>query len=411
MSAEHDATPVRPWQAFVYANYRVLWAVTFTASIVIWIRILTTAQWLLEETESAVLVGMIGVVQLVVQIPALLWGGSLADGLDRRMLVSIANGLTCTVLLTLGLLDAAGLLQPGMVYLGIAVTAAAQMFGNPARSALVPAVVPERHLMVAISTDTATLNIAAIAGPLIFAGVALTAGLTTAFFVGAALALPGALLPWRISANGRAEGAEGGSALARIKAGFNYVIKHPILPGLFLLDTGITVVSFYREILPVLARGLFRGGASATGILGAANAFGAVGGAFLALFLSSYRAKGMLVLYATLAYALILFGFGTVASLWLGALFIAGLGAADAVTVAVRQTTVMLTTQDAMRGRAMAFMILAAQTANNIGTIWVGFWAAAIGAGNTMVLGGIISVLATLAIWRLWRPIRDYRSP
>jgi hypothetical protein len=63
-----------------------------------------------------------------------------------------------------------------------------------------------------------------------------------------------------------------------------------------------------------------------------------------------------------------------------------------------------------MRGRAFALMILAAQTANNVGTIWVGAWAGAIGAANTMMLGGVISVLATAAIWRLWRPIREFRA-
>ena len=118
----------------------------------------------------------------------------------------------------------------------------------------------------------------------------------------------------------------------------------------------------------------------------------------------------MLVLYASFAYGFILFGFGTASSLWLGVLMIAALGAADAVTVAVRQTTVMLTTPDNMRGRAFSLLVLAAQTANNIGTIWVGFWAGAIGAGNTMVLGGVISIIATALIWRFWRPIREFRS-
>jgi predicted MFS family arabinose efflux permease len=415
--APHDGSPagefarMRPWGAFLYRDYRILWGAAFTATVVVWLRILSTAQWLLDETGSAALVGLIGVVQLLVQVPALLWGGSLADRIDRKQLIVIANSLTFGTMLGLGLLDASGMLTPGIVYGGIAITAASQMLANPARAALVPAVVPERHLMLAVSTDTASQNIAAIAGPLLFALVALTAGLTAAFFVAAAISLPSVLLPLLIRAGGRAVGGRRGSTLSQIWEGFWYTVRHPILPGLFLLDTGITVVSFYREILPVLARGLFRGGASATGILGAANSAGAVGGAFLALFLSGYRAKGMLVLYATLAYALILLGFGTVTTLWLGAVMIAGLGAADAVTVAVRQATVMLTTPDHMRGRAVSFMILAAQTANNIGTIWVGLWAAVIGASNTMVLGSAISLVATLLIWRLWRPIREYRSP
>ena len=124
-----------------------------------------------------------------------------------------------------------------------------------------------------------------------------------------------------------------------------------------------------------------------------------------ALFAAGFRAKGMLVLYATFAYALILFAFASVTVLWAGAMMIALLGAADAVTVAVRQTTVQLTTPDHMRGRAHAFMVLAAQTANNVGTLWVGFWAEWIGAAETMLLGAVLALLATFLIWRAWRPI------
>ena len=415
MSSE-DSAPAgasRPWGALLYRDYRVLWVVLITATTVVWVRILSTAQWLLDETGSAVLVGFIGIVQLVVQIPALLWGGTLADRIDRKKLMALANGVTCLALLALGLLDMQGALTPAIVYTGIALTAFSQMLASPARSALVPIVIPTRHLLLASSTDTASQNAAAIAGPLLFAAVVTAADLTAAFLVGSAIAFVSAVTPLLIRAHGVAEGHGEHSAtstMMQIWEGLRYVARHPILPGLFLLDTGITVASFYREILPVLALGLFAGGASATGILGAANSAGAIAGSFLALLLVGYRAKGMLVLYASFAYGFILFGFGTVTTLWAGALMIAALGAADAVTVAVRQTTVMLTTPDHMRGRAFALMILAAQTANNIGTIWVGAWAGAIGAANTMVLGGVISVAATAVIWRFWRPIREFRS-
>lgn len=403
----------RLWGVFRYRDYRLLWATMVTATMVMWLRILATAQWLLDETGSAVLVGFIGVVQLVVQIPALLWGGTLADHVDRKRLMVAANLTTCLAMAALGALNFTGWLTPWMVYLGIALTAFTQMLANPARSAMVPMVVPQKDLMLAASTDTASQNAASIAGPLVFAAVAVSSGLTAAFFTAAAISLLSTVIPAFIHAHGLAGGHEEGaprSTLQQTTEGLRYVAKHPILPGLFLLDTGITVASFYREILPVLALGLFAGGASATGLLGAANSTGAIAGSFLALLLVGYRAKGMLVLYASFAYGVILLGFGTVSTLWLGVLMIALLGAADAVTVAVRQTTVMLTTPDHMRGRAFALMILAAQTANNVGTIWVGAWAGAIGAGNTMVLGGVISIVATALIWRFWQPIREFRS-
>ncbi len=406
-----EAGQTRPWHAFIYRDYRLLWFGLITSAMVLWMRILGTAQWLLDETGSAALVGFIGVVQLVVQIPALLWGGTLADRIDRKQVIALAHAVTAVALLSLGLLNWQELLAPWMVYVGIALTAASQMLASPARSALVPVVIPVRHLMLAASTDTASQNAAAIAGPLLFAAVAITAGLSAVFVLAGLISLLSSILPLLIRVHGVASGQQGGSAIVdQIRDGFRFVSRHPILPGLFLLDAGITTASFYREILPVLALGMFAGGASATGMLGAANSTGAIAGSFIALFLVGYRAKGMLVLYASLAYGFILFGFATAGSLWLGMLMIAALGAADAVTVAVRQTTVMLTTPDHMRGRASALMILAAQTANNVGTIWVGVWAGAIGANNTMIMGAVISILATALIWRFWKPIREFKS-
>ncbi|MEX2031264.1 MAG: MFS transporter, partial [Dehalococcoidia bacterium] len=402
---------MRPWDAFRFRDYRFLWAGAFMSTVTMWIRILVTAQWIQDETGTPAALGVIGIVQLVVQIPALLYGGALSDHIDRKRLMAAANCASLVTLLLLGLVDASGSLHLWMVYVAIAIMAVAQMMVNPARSALMPSTVPERHIMLAVTTDTASQSAAMIVGPLVFAYVASVFGLTTVFFVGAVTAIPAMTAPLLIRAAGRAVGGTGGSTVARIREGFWFVVRHPILPGLFLLDTGNTVVSFYREILPALASGLFRAGAGGTGILGAANSTGAIVGAMGALFFAGYRAKGMLVLYASLVYAVALFGFGSVNTLWMGVVMIAVLGGADAVTVAVRQTTVQLTTPDHMRGRAFSFMILAAQTANNIGTIWVGFWAAAIGPGNTMIMGGVIAVVATLLVWRVWRPIREYRYP
>ena len=402
----------KPWGAFLYRDYRLLWLSLMSGSVVLWLRILGTAQWLLDETGSAYLVGLIGGVQLVVQVPATLWAGTLADRVNRKTLIFLSNGIGAIGLFGLGLLNLLSLATPAIVFGVIAVTAATHMLASPARSALIPIIIRERDLMLAVSTDTASANAAAVLGPLVFAFIAVTFGLDTVFLLAAVIGLVAGLAPLWIKAAGRAggNGADKGSHFRQTMDGLRYVSKHPILPGLFLLDIGITTASFYREILPVLAFGLFAGGASATGLLGAANSIGAIVGSFVALMLAGYPAKGMLVLHASFAYGFILFGFGTAGSLWVGMAAIALLGATDAVTVAVRQTTVMSTTPDKMRGRAFALMILAAQTANNVGTIWVGFWAGAIGAGNTMVLGGIISIAATALIWCFWRPIREFRA-
>jgi hypothetical protein len=96
--------------------------------------------------------------------------------------------------------------------------------------------------MLAITTTTATQNAGAILGPLLFAGVAAIFGLTPAFFVAAAITLPAALVPFFIRAAGRPADVSTGSTARRVWEGFKYVRRHPILPGLFLHDVGITVV-------------------------------------------------------------------------------------------------------------------------------------------------------------------------
>ncbi len=127
-------------------------------------------------------------------------------------------------------------------------------------------------------------------------------------------------------------------------------------------------------------------------MLTAANSFGGIVGSFLVLFLARYRPKGMLVIYATLAYGFLLIAFGLSNSLWLATIIIVSLGVTDAIGMATRQTTVQLTTPDNMRGRATSFHELSAESANNIGTIEVGFLSQQIGAGSTMVLGGFLAV-------------------
>lgn len=161
----------------------------------------------------------------------------------------------------------------------------------------------------------------------------------------------------------------------------------------------MTVFTFYRQLIPALASGLFQGGEGAVSLLTSANSLGAVAGAFAVLFATRYRAKGMLVVYVTIAFSASVFLFGTVTSLWLGTVMIIGMGAFDSVSMVTRQAMMQLTTPDQMLGRTLSLGSLVATTANNIGTLWVGFVAAGIGEARTMQLGGILALGCTLIVW------------
>ena len=376
-------------------------------------RMLVTGVWLYEETGSGNQLGLLGIVQLAVQLPAILFGGALADQWNRKRLIAGAQSFSFIFLGLLSVLAAVERLEPWHIYAVTAVLGVTSVLGGPARSAITANVVPRSHLLHAVTSNQATFQIGAILAPLVFAMVVKTGGTTTAFAVSAAFALPATVFPLFIRAQvvpPRPE-EDQRTVIRRIWDGVVYVKSHPILPGLYLLDIGVTVVSFYRQILPLFADRMFRAGAAAVGVLTAANSTGGVVGTFAVLFLRGYRAKGMLVLYATLVYAVLLIAFGLTTSLWLGAVIIAGLGATDAIGMATRQTTVQLTTPDHMRGRAVGAHSVTAMTANNLGTFEVGFMSERIGAENTMILGGVVSLLVVIAVWILVRGIRGYRYP
>ena len=404
---------LRPWSAFAFADYRVLWLSSIAGLVTMQMRLLATGVWLYDVTGSGLQLGLLGVVQLAVQLPAILFGGALADQWDRKKLIAVTQSFSFVFIGLMTLLLAMDRLVPWHVYAVTAILGVTSVLGGPARSAITANIVPRTHLMHAVTSNTATFQIGAIAAPLMFAVIVETWGTTAAFAVSAVFGLPASALPLFIRAQVAPPRTEGnqGSMMRRIWDGVIYVKSHPILPGLYLLDIGVTIFSFYRQILPLIADRMFRSGAAAVGLLTAANSLGGVAGTFAVLFMANYRAKGMLVLYATLGYGILLLAFGFSSWLWLGAAVIIGLGATDAIGMTTRQTTVQLTTPDYMRGRAVSAHSVSAMSANNLGTFWVGFMSDEIGARNTMLLGGAISVAVVAVVWALMRGIREYRYP
>ena len=274
---------------------------------------------------------------------------------------------------------------------------------------MLPRVVPRRLLINGVTSQNVTFQIAAVGAPFIFWQMFETFGVTVSFAASTAIALAAAAAPSMLRASGKADGGSALAPLRSLKEGYGFVMGHQLLPGLFLLDIGVTVVSFYRMLFPVFADHLYGLGASGTGLLSAANSIGAILGSSVVFLTDRFARKGLLVLVATLIYAFLLFAFGLNKFFVLGLVIVASLGAMDSIGQTMRQAVAQLTTPDKLLGRASSAHSFSAMGANNLGQIEVGVLSAAIGAGATMVLGGAISVVAVLAIWWLVPRIRRYR--
>lgn len=407
-----DTPSLKPWSALAFRDYRMLWLSGVAQMITMQMRLLVSGVWLYEETGSGLQLGLLGIVQLAVQLPAVLYGGALADQIDRKKLMGYAQAASFFMLLVMTALVATDNLLAWHIFATTAILGVASTLGNPARSALTANVVPRTHLMHAVTTNTATFQVGAVVSPLVFAGTITAFGFTATFATAAAMSIPGVVLPLMIRAPGIPQNrSTEGSMLGRMWQGFLFIKSHPIMPGLYIMDVGVTIVSHYRQIMPLMADRLFKAGPGAVGVMTAANSVGGIVGTFAVLFLTRFRAKGMLVMYATMAFALLLLALGFTTSLYIGVVILMGLGATDAIGMATRQTTVQLTTPDNMRGRAVSFNNVAAMSANNLGTFEVGFMSDQIGAGYTMILAGAVSIVVVLVVWRSMRAIRDYRYP
>jgi predicted MFS family arabinose efflux permease len=159
----------------------------------------------------------------------------------------------------------------------------------------------------------------------------------------------------------------------------------------------------------MFARQLFGLGAAGTGLLNTANAVGGIIGAFAVFFTARFGRKGLLSLIGTLIYAVFLIAFGFNKSFPLGLVIVGVLGMTDTLSMTMRSTILQLTTPDQLLGRASSIGSFVAMGANNLGQIEVGMLSAAIGAGSTMVIGGVLSVVFVLTVWRFVPGIRNYR--
>ena len=372
------------------------------------LRLFASTQWLYDETGSAVQLGILGAIQFL-QMPVVVYGGLLADIINRKKLMVFTQSVSFISMALLTLASWNEILAPWMIFTVTGLTGIVNMLGNSARPAMLPRVIPRSHTTNAVTFQTASFQIGQIAAPLLFGLLFTQFGVTTTFLVGSVFAGVSMIAPAMINASGAPDpDTTAQSKVSALREGAKFVKGHPILPGLYLLDVGVTIVSFYRMLFPLFASGLYGMGAEGTALLGSANALGGVGGSMLVFFTEKIRQKGIIVLTATLAYAIGLIAFGLTPIFWIGLIIVAFLGATDSVGMTMRQAIVQLTTPDRLIGRASSAHSFAAMTANNAGQMEVAFVSAAIGAGATMVLGGFIGIAVVGIIWVAIPGIRRY---
>lgn len=396
-------------------NYMLFWASRWTGgmgglvqSVALGWQVYAVSRETMSVEEASLMLGLVGLVSFIPVLLLTLPAGESADRHDRRGVLLwclTAEIATVVMLLAMALLHISSV---PLLLVAAALFGCARAYFAPANTALGPMLVPRALLPRAIAWNSLAWQSSAIIGPAI--GGILVA-ISPAIGFGAALALYAIamLCVFLIGGNTKPE-TQPGSRWTLMKEGLRYVWTNKIVFGAISLDLAAVLLAGATAMLPAFARDVLHVGPEGFGLLRAAPAIGAT---LVALYLAAnpIRAHAGRIMFAGVAvFAIATIIFGWSRALWLSVGMLALLGAADMLSVYVRQTLVQLVTPDPMRGRVAAVSGLFIGASNELGEFRAGVAARFIGPIAAVLIGGF-GALAVTAIWiklfpALWKADR-----
>lgn len=391
MSAAPGHTPLTHYRSFMRLWFARLASVSASQMLMV------ALGWQMYDlTGSAWDLGLVGLAQFVPALLLALPAGQFIDRHHRGRILAGCLAVNVVVAAVLAAGSATGHVNREWI-LGLSVVLgclrAVQM---PAQQALTPLLVPAEVLPRAMAFSSAGLQGAIIAGPALggfiyAAGAAVTYGVCAVLFaVGTALCLT--ITYEHEPAPHEAPG------LDHLLAGIRFVFAHKVVLGAVSLDLFAVLLGGAVALLPMFAKDILHVGPAGLGFLRAAPAAGAL---LMSIWLTRHplrRRVGRLLLLAVAVYGAATLVFGLSTHFWLSMAALAVTGAADMVSVVIRQTLVQLETPDAMRGRVSAVNSLFIGASNQLGEFESGATAALLGPVGSVVLGGA-GVLLVAALW------------
>lgn len=363
-----------------------------------------------QLSGSSIQLGLAGFFQAVPFIFFGLFGGVLADTINRKKLILLTHALNVLPGLALGVLTISGQVTVWHINALNVVAASLQVLGGPARQAIIPSLIPQSHLLNAVTLSTLMMQGTQLTAPVIAGFLIDFFGVQASYFTDAALLLPSIISVLLLRASGQPQGKRRQIGWRSLIEGFEFLWHTRIILSLFLLDFFAVLFGFFRPILPIFADTVFKVGARGLGALYAAPAIGALLGSGLLLAVGEVKRKGVLSIIGTLLFALSLGFLGLSPWFWMGLIAVGALGFSDALGVVMRRTVVQILAPDDMRGRATSFLTVFAQTTNAIGAVIAGAGAALLGAPNAALAGCVLCCVMVLAVCWAIPQLWQYRS-
>lgn len=403
MSLSSVLPDLSPWRST--RDFRLLWVQGLVTTFGSFMALVALPLQIKDLTDSPLAVGAMGAVELVPLVVFGLYGGALADAVDRRRVILLTEaglGLLAAVLLVNALLPEPLLWPLYVVAAGVSALAGLQ---RPALDSLMARIVPHDQLTAAAALNSLRWNVGAIAAPALAGLVVAYAGHAPAYAVTVVSFAVSVALCARIAPAPPAHDAEKPS-LRGLAEGARYAWSRPVLLGTYAIDMAAMFFAFPNTIFPFLAEEL-----DAEWSLGLMYAAGAVGSLLLSLtsgWTSRVRRHGLLVVFGAAGWGLAITAAGWFANVWLVLVCLALAGAGDMLSGLGRSTIWNQTIPDELRGRLAGIEVLSYSVGPQLGQVRAGAAAGWTGTRTAVWSGGLACVASVAALTAVLPKLLSY---
>ena len=383
-----DVTPLRESRAFraLYLGQMVSVAGTQVTQVAVPLQVYAIS-------HSSFAVGLVGLVALVPLVLLGLYGGAIADAVEKRRLVIMTSTGSAVISGVLVLQAGLGLNRLWVLYVCVAAQAAFAAVDSPGRRSMLPRIVLPDQLAAANTLSMMVFNLGVIVGPLLAAALISTLGYQAAYgfdvasFVVALFAVVRGLPPLPPA---------GGSKLV----GLASIVERPrrVLLMTFVIDLIAMVFGMPRALFPALAEQRYAGGTQTAGYLYAATAIGALLASLAGGWMTRVNRQGLGVVVAVIGWGAAITVFGVAPWLGVGLLMLAVAGAADSISAVFRSTMLQVAAPDEMQGRISGVFIVVVTGGPRLGDLEAGAVASAFGLTFSVVSGGVACIALTLLV-------------
>jgi len=380
----------RVFKAFQYRDFRLLWFGACTSSIGTWMQEIAQNWLVLEITKSPFLLGLDAFLGDIPIFLFSLFGGVIADRMDRRHLLIGSQLVQMTSAIALAILISTGRIQVWHILLSSFAVGTAQSFGGPAYSALVPSLVEKEDLPNAIALNSIQFNLARVIGPVLgglalkYVGSAWCFGLNALSFVAVIASLLSLNINFKPARTGE-------SIMTSMKQGFRFIRTQGAMETLIVIAFLMTALAIPMiTFLPVFAKDVFHKDEITYTAFLVASGLGSITGALSVAAMGNIANKGRIALTMLVALGAGISGFALSTNIPLSCVVLFLSGAVLMCAFAMISSLVQLITTNEMRGRVMSVYNVAFRGGMPFGSILTGYLVPIWTAPTVLTINGLV---------------------